>query len=197
MTIPVSSAARANGTMTYQPVNSIAIQAARSVCASWLVTAETPSARYATTAPIQPTENVRCAASANLRTPGGMVMAVSRLLHRLRWRCVATRATRCTGRHVAAGTVLTAAGDHHDDDQQDQDEDDDPRRLHPARHAGIPGCAGGRSAVGSHAGVVAGVGVGGWVNHVRVLRRGWSSRFSRRYQFTETVCRYQTIMSRQ
>src|SRR6266542_567552 len=77
MTSPLSSEARANGRITYQPVTSIAIQAARTVCASRLVTAATPSARYATTAPIQPTENVRCTASANLRRPGVMVMAAA------------------------------------------------------------------------------------------------------------------------
>src|SRR5437879_327900 len=100
MTIPVSSAARASGTMAYQPVNSIAIQTARSVCASWLVTAETPSARYATTAPIQPTEQARCAASANLRRPGGMVMAVGLrvvLVVSGRWKAV-YRQTACGDR---------------------------------------------------------------------------------------------------
>src|SRR6266511_2209265 len=77
MTRPVRSAARANGTMANQPVSSIAIQAARTVWASRLVTAETPSARYATTAPVQPTEKVRCTVSTNLRRPGAMVMAVA------------------------------------------------------------------------------------------------------------------------
>jgi hypothetical protein len=45
MTSPVSRAARAKGTITNQPVSSIAIQAACTVSALWLVTAETPSAR--------------------------------------------------------------------------------------------------------------------------------------------------------
>jgi hypothetical protein len=58
MTSPVSSEARANGTMANQPVSSIATQAARNIGASWLVMPATTSARNATTAPIQPTENV-------------------------------------------------------------------------------------------------------------------------------------------
>src|SRR5439155_608112 len=49
MTSPVSSAARASGTMTNQPVNSIAIQAGRTACASRLVAAEAATATYATT----------------------------------------------------------------------------------------------------------------------------------------------------
>ncbi len=69
-----SRAARASGTMAYQPIHSIAIYAARSARASWPVAAETPSTRYATTAPIHPTENVKCVANTNLRRPGLMVM---------------------------------------------------------------------------------------------------------------------------
>jgi hypothetical protein len=55
------------------------------------------------------------------------------------------------------------AGDHIDDYQQDHDEADDPKDVHPAW------CAGGRSPVGPHAGVVAGVGVRGHVSHVCLL----------------------------
>jgi hypothetical protein len=72
----VISDATANGTMTYHPVSSIAIQAARIVSTSLLVTARTPSTRYATTAPIHPIENVRCALKANLRTGGRITMVV-------------------------------------------------------------------------------------------------------------------------
>ncbi|MCZ8513708.1 hypothetical protein O9H85_14955 [Paenibacillus filicis] len=74
MTSPVSSEARANGTMTYQPVSSIAIQQARTVWVSWQVWVAIARAKYAMTVPSQPTEEVTCAVSANLRSPGFMVM---------------------------------------------------------------------------------------------------------------------------
>src|SRR5438477_10022675 len=77
---PVRSAARARGTMTDQPIVSIAIHAARTVCTSRLVAADTPSARYATTAPIQPTDSVRCVASTNFRMPGVIITARDALL---------------------------------------------------------------------------------------------------------------------
>src|SRR5918992_1238568 len=125
MTSPVSSAATANGTMAYQPVTSIAIQAAPTVCASWLAAAQRPSARYATTAPIQPTEVVRWTVSASLRTPGAMVTAASGLLHRQhRGRRLASGNAGAAGRHVAHGAVLTAGDDHHPDEQHDHGEDD-------------------------------------------------------------------------
>src|SRR6266704_3509479 len=68
---------QANGTIADHPVSSIAIQAARTVCTSLLVTAEMPSTRYTTTAPIQPTEKTRWTMSASLRMPGAMVTAAA------------------------------------------------------------------------------------------------------------------------
>src|SRR5438552_16676477 len=73
MTRPVSSAARASGTMTYQPVNSMAIQAPRTAWASWLVAAVTPTAMYATTAPSHPSDDVRWTVSTNWRTAGAII----------------------------------------------------------------------------------------------------------------------------
>src|SRR5436309_367613 len=73
--MPVSTDPTASGTIAYQPVRSMAIQAARTVSAFAVVTAETPRTRYATTAPIHPIENARWTVSTNLRTPG--VMALS------------------------------------------------------------------------------------------------------------------------
>ena len=69
-TTPVTSAPTAKGTMAYQPTSSIAIHAPRTVSASPLVRAAIPRATYATTAPIQPTENDRWTASISFRTPG-------------------------------------------------------------------------------------------------------------------------------
>src|SRR5687767_13383247 len=77
MTNPVTRATRASGTMAYHPISSIAIQAARTVCASGLAATETPSTRYAMTAPIQPTEHVRCTVSTSLRRLGARVTAVA------------------------------------------------------------------------------------------------------------------------
>src|SRR5439155_958064 len=55
--MPISTDPTASGTIAYQPVRSMAIQAARTVSAFAVVTAETPRTRYATTAPIHPIEN--------------------------------------------------------------------------------------------------------------------------------------------
>src|SRR5919106_1834585 len=144
MTRPVKSAARANGTITYQPVNSIATQAPRTVRASWLVTEEMPSAKYATTAPIQPIESVRCAARTSLRRPGAMVMGVnrrgSRFLGSVFCEARGRRAATPTRAHVATRAVATrAAGEEQDDNQQHQAERDDPKHLHPAWCAGVGG----------------------------------------------------------
>src|SRR5438477_354035 len=83
MTRPVISAPIASGTIAHQPVRSIAVHAARTVCTSGLVTAAIPSARYATTAPIHPTEHVRWMESANLRTAGVMLTVPA---YRAQWR---------------------------------------------------------------------------------------------------------------
>jgi hypothetical protein len=101
---------------------------------------------------------------------------------------VATRTTAAAARASAAARVTAAAGttagtedhvadpvadrtqarpeDHVADpvaNSQDHDEADDPHHLLPAR------CAGGRGAVGSHAGVFAGVGVGERLWHACLL----------------------------
>ncbi len=68
MTNPVTSEVRASGTMTYQPVSAIAVQAARTVLDILAGHSADPRARYEGTAPIHPTESVRWALSANLRT---------------------------------------------------------------------------------------------------------------------------------
>ena len=96
------------------------VQAARTVCVSGLVTAATPSARYATTAPIQPTEHVRWTVSANFRTPGVMITALAR---------------RALGRWSPA-YAWGVAGEVQSSKQQDQDDGADPERLHPTWGAG-------------------------------------------------------------
>ena len=56
-------------------------------------------------------------------------------------------ATNAAGRVATRAVVTTATGEEQDGKQHDQDEGDDPEHLHPAWYAG------GRSAVGLHAGV--------------------------------------------
>src|SRR5947209_6477 len=154
MTRPVSSATTASGTMAHQPVTSMAVQAARTVCASGLVTAATPSARYATTAPIHPTEQVRWIVSANLRTPGVM----SGRLH--------TVLGVAGARHMC-GCI---AGEMQSSKRQDQDNCDDPNCLHPTWGAGR------RFAIWLDARVVAGVGVRERVSRVLTLGRSVAPR---------------------
>src|SRR6266496_2046370 len=80
--------------MAHQPVTSIAVQAARTVCVSGLTIELMPSARYATTAPIQPTELMTCTLRATLRTPGliDRLMAIAcRARHRERPACAFLR----------------------------------------------------------------------------------------------------------
>jgi hypothetical protein len=77
---------------------------------------------------------------------------------------------------MATRAVFAAADEQHNDEQDDRDERDEPKYLHPAR------CAGRGFAVRPHAGVVAGIGVGGRVSHDD--------------EVYETVCRCQSNVSR-
>jgi uncharacterized protein DUF4198 len=65
--------------------------------------------------------------------------------------------------------MKATAGEVQDDEQEDQADRDDPKHLHPTWCTGA----------------TVGIGVGGWVSHVRVLRRAWL--------FYETVCSLPSI----
>lgn len=72
--------------------------------------------------------------------------------------------------------------DQHGDQQDDQDGHGDPEHLHPARHSR------GAVAVGARAGVVVGVGVGGWISHVRLLSCYENVNVSRHDVYVKTNC---------
>src|SRR5687768_3343195 len=106
MTNPVARDPTARGTITNHPVTSMASHAALIVSATSLRTAVMPRTRYASAAPIHPTEDVRCTASASLRTGGDTVTGLARSSHHGLMLGASDRAV--AGSQVAARSVLAA-----------------------------------------------------------------------------------------
>ncbi len=109
-----------------------------------LFAAATARARYATTVPIQPTEQARCTASVSFRTGGDIVTAVAALRSRAVTRRRPVPAAFPDGRRRGVPTtsvtpravVAAQTGEHGDEGEQDNGEGDDPEDLHPAWRAG-------------------------------------------------------------